>query len=185
MRAVLIAIVALVGLVAVLVAWGWLLPVGHVATVRARFARPPAELYRAIVDVAGAAAWRSGLRRVEVLSAPGAPLQWRETGKNGTISFVAEEAIPPRRFVSRIADPKLPFGGRWILEIRPAGEGSELTVTEAGEVYNPVFRFMSRYAFGYYGSLEQYTRDLGAHLGEAVTPERVPATSHGTAAATR
>jgi len=185
MRGVVIALVVLVALVGVVVAWGALLPVGHVAAVRARFARPPAELYRAIADVAGAPAWRRGLESVQVLSAPGAPLRWQEKGRNGTITFVAEEATPPSRFVTRIDDPKLPFGGRWILEVRPAADGSELSVTEAGEVYNPLFRILSRYAFGYYGSLEQYVRDLGGHFGEPVTPERVAATSPITAAAGR
>ena len=70
--------------------------------------------------------------------------------------------------VTRIADPHLPFGGTWTYEIAPTETGSTLTITEKGEVYNPVFRFVSRYLQGYTATHRQLyarltpplTRDL-------------------------
>jgi len=73
--------------------------------------------------------------------------------------------------VVRIAEPGLPYGGVWTFEIAPAGEGAELRIHEDGEVYNVVFRFLSRFVFGYYGSIEGFLRNLGTKLGEPVRIE--------------
>ena len=72
----------------------------------------------------------------------------------------------------RIADQGLPFGGTWTFDIAPAADGgSELRVTEDGEVYNVIFRFMARFFFGYTSSIETYLRDLGAKFGQPVEIE--------------
>jgi hypothetical protein len=72
----------------------------------------------------------------------------------------------------RIADPDLPFGGTWTFEITPSDSGSDIVLTENGEIYNPLFRFMARFVFGYEGTIEQYLEDLRKKLGD---PEiRVP-----------
>ena len=78
---------------------------------------------------------------------------------------LVEDRAPSRR-VTRIADKNLPFGGTWTYEITPAAEGSELRITEDGEVYNVIFRFMAKYVFGYTGSIEGVFRDLGKKFGE-------------------
>jgi hypothetical protein len=66
--------------------------------------------------------------------------------------------------VNRIADPKLPFGGSWTYEVSAAGSGTELNITENGEVYNPLFRFVSRFIMGHTATIEKYQRDLAARL---------------------
>jgi len=72
-----------------------------------------------------------------------------------------ERQEPSSLLVARIADPKLPFGGTWTCRVVPAGaDGSDLTITEDGEVYNVVFRFMARFVFGYYGTIDTFIRDL-------------------------
>jgi hypothetical protein len=88
------------------------------------------------------------------------------------MTFELAEARPSERLRVRIADKGLPFGGTWTFEIAPAaGGGSELRVTEDGEVYNVIFRFMARFIFGYHASIETYLRDLGAKFGQAVEIE--------------
>ena len=57
------------------------------------------------------------------------------------IPLQVTEAIPPRRLVTRIADPNLPWGGTWTTEITPAPGGSVMRITEDGYVNNPLFRF--------------------------------------------
>ncbi len=52
--------------------------------------------------------------------------------------------------VLRIADPSLPFSGTWTYEIKPTGTGRELTLTEDGEVGNPIFRVMQKVFFSPY-----------------------------------
>jgi hypothetical protein len=76
-----------------------------------------------------------------------------------------ERNEPPGLLVTRIADPTLPFGGTWTYRIAEAPGGSELTITEDGEVYNPVFRFMSRFVFGHYATLDKFLKDLPALHG--------------------
>lgn len=73
-----------------------------------------------------------------------------------------ERNEPPSVVVTRIADDKLPFGGTWTYRIAAAPGGSDLTITEDGEVYNPIFRFMSRFVFGHYASMDALLKDLQA-----------------------
>jgi hypothetical protein len=95
-------------------------------------------------------------------------LVWIEEGSSGRITLAVQRADPPRVLVVRIADRDLPFGGTWTYEIAadPAG-GSVLTITEDGEIYNPLFRFMARFVFGYDSTLASYLESLGGRLGAA------------------
>jgi hypothetical protein len=52
-----------------------------------------------------------------------------------------------------------------------------VTLTERGWIANPLFRFLSRFVFGYYRTQEGYLRALGKRLGETVTPARATAGS--------
>ena len=51
--------------------------------------------------------------------------------------------------------------------------GSTVTITENGTVSNPLFRFMSKFVFGHYRSLETYARDLAKRFRDNAEPERV------------
>jgi hypothetical protein len=84
--------------------------------------------------------------------------------------------MPPARLVTRIADKSLPFGGVWIFQVVPTAEGSRLNITENGEVYNPVFRFVSRFIFGYDRTLDAYLQDVSRKFGERAVPEEGIAT---------
>jgi hypothetical protein len=77
---------------------------------------------------------------------------------------VASQA--PCKLIVRIADAKLPFGGTWTYEITPVAAGSRLRIREDGEVYNPVFRFLSRFVFGYSGTIDAYLKSLERKLAE-------------------
>lgn len=167
---VLVLVGGLILLVAVVAAIGASLPRGHVATRSASFHQPPGAVFGAISDFAHAATWRPDLQRVELLESTSALPRFREHGKHGAITMEVTEMTAPRRLVVRIADPGLPFGGRWIYEVEPTSEGARLRVTEEGEVYNPIFRFMSRYVFGHYKTLEDYLQALGKKFGETVVP---------------
>ena len=96
---------------------------------------------------------------------------WREFDRQGgSIPYQVMVMVPPRALVVRIADPKLPFGGTWTYEISsPADGGSLLRITEDGEIYNPIFRFVSRFVRGYSRTQEEYLQALGAKFGQSVT----------------
>jgi len=85
---------------------------------------------------------------------------WVEEGSSGKMTLSFERMDPPRLVVSRIADPGLPFGGTWTSEITPTPDGSRLKITEDGEIYNPLFRFMARFIFGYDGTINKYLSAL-------------------------
>ena len=65
--------------------------------------------------------------------------------------------------------------------IAPSDDGgSVVTITERGSVYNPVFRFVSRFILGHTATMETYLRSLGHRFGGDVTPTLVavaPSTS--------
>jgi uncharacterized protein YndB with AHSA1/START domain len=167
---VLIAVGLLVAAVVAVVVIGALLPKGHTATRSARFNQPPEAVWAAITDIDGFPGWRPGVTRVEHLAGGDGRQRWREHDRQGKITFEVVEAAPPARLVVRIADAGLPYGGSWTYVVAPAGDGaSTLTVTEDGEVYNPVFRFVSRFVLGHTAGLEKYLKALGAKFGETVT----------------
>ena len=167
---VLVAVGLLVAAAVAVVVIGVLLPKGHTATRSARFHQPPEAVWAAITDVDGFPNWRPGVTKVEHLPGDDGRTRWREHERHGKTTFEVVEAAPPARLVVRIADPGLPYGGSWTYEVAPAGDGaSTLTVTEDGEVYNPVFRFVSRFVLGHTAGLEKYLRALGTKFGETVT----------------
>lgn len=165
MRWVIIAAVVLVVVVVLVVgvlAIGWSLPVKHRATRSARIAARPADVFALIDAPAGFAQWRSGVTRVEVVTTDdaGAPLSFREHSGDGAITYDIVERVRDRRLVTRIADAGLPFGGQWTYELEPDGDGTTLRITEDGEVYNPLFRFVSRFVMGHTASIDRYLGDV-------------------------
>lgn len=165
MRWVIWTVAGLVSVTGVVAAIGWMLPVGHEASRSARFDRPPQLVYDVVADVAGYANWFDRVTRVEMLESPDGRIRFREYTSTGPIVMAVEAAEPPSRFVTRIADPDQPFGGTWTFEITPEGSGSRLAITERGEVYNPLFRFMARFVFGYTATMDAYLQSLQRRLG--------------------
>jgi hypothetical protein len=171
-RAGIFVIVALlVLLVLVVVTIGAFLPQQHISTCAAPFHQPPTAIWQAITDYEKFPAWRKDLVRVEPLPAASGKPVWREFERNGrSIPYQVMVLVPPRVLVTRIADPKLPFGGTWTYEISSQADGgSLLRITEDGEIYNPIFRFVSRFVLGYSRTQEEYLQALGAKFGQNVT----------------
>ena len=166
----LLALVLVIGVPALVVSIGSMLPKEHVVSRRVHFNETPEELWEIVSDVGGQASWRADLDRVERLpDKEGRPV-WREIDKRGqALTLETIESAPPRRLVRRIAGEHLSFGGSWIYEIGEYGEVTALTITEAGEVHNPVFRLISRFITGQSGAIDGYLRSLGKKLGVDVT----------------
>lgn len=97
-------------------------------------------------------------------------VRFREKSGNGSITMVVVESTPPRRMVSEIDGKDLPFGGFWIFEILPNTDGCRLNITERGEIYNPVFRFISRYVIKYTGTMDGYLKSVARKFGENAAP---------------
>ena len=136
MRWVIWVVGSLAVIVAVVAIVGSMLPQQHTASRTARVALAPAALYPILVQMAQAST--------------DPPVR-------------VERQEPPSLLVTRISDPKLPFGGSWTYRLEPAGTAaSDLTITENGEVYNVIFRFMSRFVFGHHATMDAFIRELQA-----------------------
>src|SRR3954471_4314908 len=128
MRYALIALgVLLVAVLAVLIV-GWRLPVAHVATRTVQLNASPESVFALISTPENYTSWRD-VKKVDVTTEQGVT-RFREEGSNGPILFEIMEKVSPSRFVTKIADKSLPFGGRWIYEVTPTPTGSELRITE-------------------------------------------------------
>lgn len=170
MKIVLVVIAVIVLLVAIVAVVGALLPRHHVASRSARYRAPADTLWRALTDFAALPGWAPELTRVERLADQNGHPVWLHVGPRWSAPMEVTEFSPPHRFTLRIADPKLPFGGTWTYEIAAAGDGATVTITENGEVGNPIMRFLSRFVFGQTSTMDAYLAALGRKHGESVTP---------------
>ena len=161
----LIGIGALVLLVVVVVAIGYALPVKHRGVAESTFRATPDKIFALITDVGAFPSWRSGVKSVEVIPSNDDRKRFREVSGDGSIAYVVEAAEPNRRVVTRIDDKSLPFGGTWTYDISPDSDGrTRLRITEAGEIYNPIFRFVSRFVLGYDRTMKTYIADIGKKI---------------------
>jgi Polyketide cyclase / dehydrase and lipid transport len=163
------AIVALAAIV------GALLPKGHVATRAAKFREPPDVVWSAITGYEDFPKWRPGVTSVTRLPDANGRVVFMEKGGSGAQDIpyeIVESAAPagatPGKLVAKIADPKLPFGGSWTYEVAAADGGTVLRITERGEVYNPIFRFVSKFFMSQTKTMEDYLNALGKKFGETV-----------------
>jgi len=163
-KRILVGLAIVGGLVALMALAGWMLPVGHRASRSALIDAPPARVFDAVSHVDQYPSWRTGVTAVEILPDDGRGRRFREVGSNGPVIFRIESLIAPSRFLTRIDDPDQPFGGTWTYEFAAEGTGTRLTITEDGEVYNPIFRLLSRYVFSQTATLEQYLADAQRHV---------------------
>lgn len=159
MRWLFIVIGILAGVVGAVLLVGMMLPQNHVATRTASIAAQPEKVWAVITGVSGYPAWRTGIDSVEALPLDG-KLAWREISGGDRISYEEVTSEPPSHFVVRITDKGLPFGGSWDYRLAPDGAGTRITITERGEVYNPLFRFVSRFVMGHTSTIDKYLGDL-------------------------
>ena len=150
--AVLVLIVAVVGA---------LLPKAHTASRTARVSLPPDALYTVLSDVDRYQSWRPDVNSVQRLPDHDGKPAWIEDMSGMKIPLHFERMERPSLLVARIG-PGLAFGGTWTYQIAPAPGGSDVTITENGEVYNVIFRFMARFVFGYHATLDGFLKNLQA-----------------------
>jgi Polyketide cyclase / dehydrase and lipid transport len=163
MKWLLVGVLSIAGLLILVVIIGAFLPQKHTVS-RSVSLHHSADTVWALI--AGPPTWRPDVKNYQELPPHEGHRRWQETDKHGqTITFEAMESVAPLRLVTRIADRKLPFGGSWTYEIAPAAQSCTLTITENGEVYNPLFRFVSRFVIGHTATLDAYIEALNTKLG--------------------
>jgi uncharacterized protein YndB with AHSA1/START domain len=166
MKWILILVAAVVGLVALMAMVGALLPQEHVATQSADYRKPPDAVWATITDATKFAAWRPNMKAAVPVDPADPRRGWTEMWSHGErVPIEVVEWKPPERLVTRLG-PGMAFGGTWTFELTPTAAGTRLRITEHGEVYNPLFRFLSRFVFGHTASMRDYLKGLGKAFGE-------------------
>lgn len=165
MKILLVILAGLVLIVLSIVIIGASLPKAHVASRRAIFQAKQQALFAMI---AGPQGWRPDVVSYTPLADPAGRELVSETTRNGeTITYELLDKNPPDGIKRRIATKGLPYAGTWTFSLHPSTNGAvEVRITEHGEVYNPLFRFVSRFVIGHNGGLDAYLRSLGAAIGQ-------------------
>ncbi len=169
MKLLLFVLFGLACLVTLLWGVGLLIPPNHVASRSVHLARSPEVVWEVVSDLSGFDRWAPEVTGATRLADRNGHPVWAMQGK-WAMPLEVEEISPPERMVTRIADPKLPFGGTWTWEIAPAGNGCLVTLTERGEIKSAFFRTLSRFVFGYTSTLDSYLKALGKRFDEDVSP---------------
>lgn len=165
MKILLLVVAAIAALILCVVAIGALLPKRHVVSRSAVYRATPEQLFALI---AGPQTWRPQVKQFEVLpSSDGRELQ-RETTSEGTVTYEVLDLVPPNSLKRRIATENLPYSGTWTFALQQSGVNTTVRITEDGEVYNPVFRFVSRFILGQTSTIDAYLRALGKAAGQDV-----------------
>jgi len=158
-----IALLLLAVLLAGAAVVGAFTPRHHTASSTIAVALSSEAVWALISDFEGSASWRPDVDSVRRLADRGGLAAYEEQGEFGPIRYVVEEEVAPTRLVTRIVDNS-DFGGTWTYLIEPTAQGCQLTITEQGEIHNPMFRFLARYVFGYDGTIKGYLESI-AHTG--------------------
>jgi len=160
---------------------GTSIPIWHSAKCGAEIAAPADALFRAIADDGSSASWRPELRTVTLLSGSGPTAVWQESLKNGqelrlhTVTYEEHMQFQRRaKILVRVIpfDPRLGFDGTWAFFVtgsQKTGAPTRVAINEQGHIYNPLYRFLTRYVFGYTSSIRTYITELGAKFDQTPT----------------
>jgi uncharacterized protein YndB with AHSA1/START domain len=162
--------IAVVVVALLVIATGLMLPRDHTATRTADASVPPDQIWAVITDVASYPKWRPDVKRVEILPPVDGRQSWREIRRNDSIPYETVESIPPTRFVTRIADRTLPFGGEWSIELAPIPTGTRVTITERGQIHNLLYRVVAHFVLGYTATMDAYLHALQRRLETPARP---------------
>lgn len=161
-----LALVALITLI------GAFVPREHRATSTVVLHQPADSVWKVVRDLGGIPAWWPEIKESVRLPDKDGHEVFRQKMSGWDVPLIVIESTAPRRLVTQIdTSAGGAFGGTWTYELTPdSGAGTKISVTEAGWIGNPIFRTLSRFVFGYYGSLDGYLKALGKRFGETVEP---------------
>jgi hypothetical protein len=166
MRILLLVVASIVLLLLAVVVISALLPKRHVVARSASYRVSPEQLFSLI---AGPQNWRPDVLKCEAVPGDRGREFMRETTRDGeTITYELLDRTPPKSLKRRIATENLPYSGTWTYSLQSDREITTVRITEDGEVYNPAFRFISRFVLGHTRTMDAYLRALGKATGQEV-----------------
>lgn len=164
MRILLVVVGVILVLIFSVIVIGALLPKHHRVSRAASFRAAPEQLFALI---AGPQNWRPDVVNFENVSDGSSRKLVRETTRNGdTVTYELLEKKSPQSIERRIATQNLPYSGAWFFSLQPEGGVTMIRITEDGDVYNPVFGFVSRFVIGHTRTIDDYLRALGKATGQ-------------------
>lgn len=164
----------IVSIVAAVLVGGFFTPRKHVAARYIDLKAAPDVVWKLVRTVTEYPNWREDIRKVEMIAGNDSRPSWTEFGLSKSTSYRAEVDDAPSRLTTRILDEDLGYSGEWRFVISPIAGGTRLTITEDGEVNNPVFRFFGNF-IGYTRTIDKYLNDLAAELREDAKPQSATA----------
>lgn len=167
MKIALIAVGFVALMVLCVVVIGSALPKRHAVSRSAEFRATPEQLY---ARIAGPQDWRPDVQKSEIIRDSNGRELMQETSKRGeTVTYEILDAAPPKSLTRKIATQNLPYSGSWTYQLEPmTGGGTLVRITEDGEVYNPLFRFVSRFILGQTKTMDDYLNALAASVSEKI-----------------
>ncbi len=146
MKWILVILAVVVVLVAIIFVIGSMKPRDHVASISFTVAQPDSVVWATVSDFEKVPEWNhdmvQSVRRIADVD--GRPA-YREKYGGFEVTNVVREQVPNRRFVREIL-PEGSFSGSWTVELTPAGNATNVTITERGRVDNPFFRGMMAFS---------------------------------------
>ncbi|MES2392755.1 MAG: SRPBCC family protein, partial [Acidobacteriota bacterium] len=124
----------------------------------------PDKVYALIAAPANGASWRHNVKSVNMLApTAGGQQRWVEDlGHGQTMKFLAVASDPPNKREVSLDVPGAAYGGSWIYELSagPKANTTTLTITEAGFIRPPLYRFLMHHVIGLTANLDQYLADV-------------------------
>lgn len=170
MKIVLLIVSVLLISIALVYLIGFLMPVKHQLSVSRQFAVDKKTIWQILVDFGHHANWRRDIVSAEKVSANDVANEiWQESDNHGNVIRYENRDIIKEQSLKRVIVSKhLAFGGSWTFNLasddsQPQAQAT-LTITENGEVYNPMFRFLGKTVFGFDTSMRRFLEDLDIEL---------------------
>lgn len=153
MKLLLIIIGIIVCLIIIVIIIGYLLPVKHKSSVQVLIDAAPEKVWQRLINFKDYPEWRMDLKNVEVKS----NTEWVETNSNNDkLPLKILTNKPLQTLITQFNATDLPYGGSWEFNLTPEGDNTMVSITENGEVYNPIFRFVSKFIMGHATSQKKY-----------------------------
>ena len=169
MRWILIIGAVLVGLILIIVVVGMTRPSHHVAQTRGKYNKPPADLWSVVSDYAKWSEWNPEIKSVTPLPDQNGRKMINVVGSWGTAPTALAVWNPPSKMKTEMNAGS--FSGSWTYEMAPTDDGGTLlTITEEGDVGNPIFRAMMIFHDNE-ATMRGYHAALAKRLGGTVSVE--------------
>ena len=153
---------------------GMFIPSRHVASSRITISQPADSVWAVLRDLGGYPNWWSDIKSSVPDEESGEAEVWIQKDAQGhALPLRVVKDSSPSLLVTEIDAQQLPYSGTWKYEIVSVSDGSSVTITEDGEVFNPIYRIVSKLFLGHHTTVDRCLVALGRRFGEDVSPEHV------------